>query len=152
MNDQHPTGFDRPSLAEILRSCPQRLADRGRFVARCTIAASLAEVIAAHVGLPHPVWAPVSALVVTQESVAATLSSGLGRLVGTVIGVTVAMIVHRLGAPAHISLVPQLAVAVAICALCTSGRPAIRVCLWKMGRADVGGVQGWRSPVLPAPS
>lgn len=41
MNDRHPTGFDRPSLAVILRGGPQSLVDRGRFVARCAIAASL---------------------------------------------------------------------------------------------------------------
>ena len=119
-----------PSLAETLRSSRQHPMDSGRFVARCVVAASVAEVIAAHIGLPHPVWAPISALVVTQERVAATLSSALGRLAGTLLGVAVALIVNRLGTTAHISLVPQLALAVAICALCASGRPAIRVCLW----------------------
>jgi uncharacterized membrane protein YgaE (UPF0421/DUF939 family) len=130
VNDQHRIGIDLPSLAEALRSCRQHPVDSGRFVARCVVAASVAEVIAVHIGLPHPVWAPISALVVTQESVAATLSSALGRLVGTVLGVTVALIVNRLGTAAHISFVPQLALAVAICALCASGRPAIRVCMW----------------------
>jgi Fusaric acid resistance protein family len=72
-----------PSFPPAETSAPPDL-DRGRFVARCAIAASLAEVIAAHVGLSHPVWAPISALVVTQESVAETLAAGCGRIVGSV--------------------------------------------------------------------
>jgi uncharacterized membrane protein YccC len=129
-NDQDRAGLDRPSLTETLRSSAQLPVERGRFVVRCVIAAALADVIAEHIGLPHPIWAPISALVVSQESVTATLSCGLGRLVGTLLGVIVALIVIWLGTTAHISLLPQIALGVAICALCANGRPAIRVGLW----------------------
>jgi uncharacterized membrane protein YccC len=61
---------------------------RIRFVVRCALVASLAYVVAEHIGLPQPVWAPISALVVTQESVTATLSSIHGRFFGTLLGVS----------------------------------------------------------------
>src|SRR4030088_684490 len=61
-------------------------ADRSRFVIRCATAASLAYELARLVGLQHPVWAPISALIVSQESVAATPDSIHGRLVGRFIG------------------------------------------------------------------
>ena len=103
---------------------------RIRFVVRCALVASLAFVVAEHIGLPQPVWAPISALVVTQESVTATLSSILGRFFGTLLGVSVALLVHRAGTGANISLVSQIALSVAICAACTGGYPKVSVCLW----------------------
>lgn len=104
--------------------------EHGRFVLRCAVAASLAYLFASWVGLLHAVWAPISALIVSQESLSATQSSVLGRFVGTLIGVLVALLVHRLGELAEISLTPQIAIAVAICAICAKERPSIRVCLW----------------------
>jgi uncharacterized membrane protein YccC len=103
---------------------------RIRFVVRCALVASLAYVVAEHIGLPQPVWAPISALVVTQESVTATLSSMLGRFFGTLLGVSVALLVHRVGTGANISLVSQIALSVAICAACTGGYAKVSVCLW----------------------
>jgi uncharacterized membrane protein YccC len=103
---------------------------RIRFVLRCALVASLAYAIAEHIGLPQPVWAPISALVVTQESVTATLSSILGRFFGTLLGVSVSLLVHKVATGANISLVFQIALSVAICAACTGGYPKVSVCLW----------------------
>ncbi|WP_426418949.1 FUSC family protein [Bradyrhizobium genosp. A] len=104
--------------------------EHGRFVLRCAFAASLAYVFACWAGLLHPVWAPISALIVSQESLSATHSSVFGRFVGTLIGVLVALLVHRLGKLGEIPLTPQIAIAVAICAIFAKERPSIRVCLW----------------------
>ena len=52
-------------------------------------------------------WAPISVLVVNQENVTATLSSVLGRCFGTLHGVSVALLVHRVGTGASpVSLAP----------------------------------------------
>lgn len=105
-------------------------ADRSRFVIRCATAASLAYELARLVGLQHPVWAPISALIVSQESVTATLDSIHGRFVGTFIGLAVALLVNSVGRKLGIPLVLQMGIGVALCASAAMGRPLIRVCLW----------------------
>lgn len=105
-------------------------ADRSRFIIRCAAAASLAYELARLVGLQHPVWAPISALIVSQESVTATLDSIQGRFVGTFIGLAVALLVNAVGRRIGVPLVLQIGVGVAICASAAMGRPAIRVSLW----------------------
>jgi uncharacterized membrane protein YgaE (UPF0421/DUF939 family) len=104
--------------------------ERGRFALRCAAAAVLAYVAAGYAGLPHPVWAPMSALIVSQERVGATLVSVAGRVLGTLIGVAVALVVHWVGHACAVPTVLQIAIAVALCALCASDHPAIRVSLW----------------------
>lgn len=123
-----------------------RAADRSCFVIRCAAAASLAYELARLVGLQHPVWAPVSALIVSQESVAATLDSIQGRFAGTFIGLVIALLVNAVGRWLGIPLVLQIGAAVAICASATAGRPAIRVCLWTCPLILVTAVSG------PAPA
>jgi hypothetical protein len=101
-----------------------------RYVLRCTLAASLAYVLSVKLRLPNDVWAPISALIVSQESLAATHSSVIGRLIGTIIGAMVALVVEELGARIGAPLLLQIAIAVAVCAALAKERPAIRVCLW----------------------
>lgn len=101
-----------------------------RFVIRCALAASLAYGVATGVGLPQPVWAPMSALVVSQERVSATLASIYGRFIGTLIGVAVALLVSWVSGLVGLPVAIQIAIAVALCAVVAMGRPAIRVCLW----------------------
>jgi uncharacterized membrane protein YccC len=101
-----------------------------RFVLRCSLAASLTYELAAFVGLQHPVWAPVEALVVSQETMTETLDSIRERLLGTLIGVAVALFVGVLGSAIGLPLILQIAMSVAACAAATSIRPTIRVCLW----------------------
>jgi uncharacterized membrane protein YccC len=105
-------------------------ADRSRFVIRCATAASLAYELARLVGLQHPVWAPISALIVSQESVTATLDSIHGRFVGTFIGLAIALLVNSVGRRIGIPLGLQIGTGVALCASAAMGRPLIRVCLW----------------------
>jgi uncharacterized membrane protein YccC len=68
--------------------------------------------------------------VVSQENVSATFASIYGRAAGTLIGVTVALLVNWLSRMAGIPLTFQIAIAVALCATAAIGRPSIRVCLW----------------------
>ncbi|HEV2531666.1 FUSC family protein [Phenylobacterium sp.] len=100
------------------------------YVARCTIAGSLAYTAANVVGLEHPVWASVSALVVSQESATGTYGAIWGRFLGTLNGVMAAVSIGWVGAALHLSLALQIAAGVALCAALTIGRPHIRVSLW----------------------
>jgi uncharacterized membrane protein YccC len=106
------------------------VANRIAFAVRCAASGTLAYLLATAVGLPHPVWASMSSLIVSQESFDATRDSIAGRIMGTVIGVLVAVLVgeaaNRIGAGIAI----QIAVAVGICALFAEGRPSIRVSIW----------------------
>jgi uncharacterized membrane protein YccC len=116
--------------ADKLKRGALAIADRGRFVIRCATAASLAYGLATLAGLQHPVWAPVSALIVSQESVTATIASIHGRFVGTFIGIAVALLVNSVGRMVGLPLALQIGLGVALCATTAMGRPTIRVCLW----------------------
>lgn len=102
----------------------------GRFVLRCAASAMLAYLLALHLHLPNPVWAPVSALVVSQERLSATHCSIVARFIGTIFGALVALSVHEIGKIFDASVVADVGVAVAICAVCAKIRPDLRVCLW----------------------
>ena len=54
-------------LALSVRPCESTM-ESGRFVLRCSAAASLAYGLATLIGFQHPVWAPIEALVVSQAS------------------------------------------------------------------------------------
>lgn len=98
------------------------------FVLRCTAAATLAYLLARAVGLPHPLWACIFALIASQGQSATTWTTIGGRVVGTIFGVIVAIAVGTVMNGA--ALVVQTAVAVAICAVFAWERPAVQLCLW----------------------
>ncbi|GGP25573.1 FUSC family protein [Silvimonas amylolytica] len=104
--------------------------DRANFVVRCAASATLAWYAAVLLQSPHPVWASMSALIVSQENIRATRTSIQGRILGTVLGALVALAANLAGSTWQIAVPVQLAVAVGICAVIAMGRPAIRVCLW----------------------
>lgn len=102
----------------------------GRFALRCSLSAVLSYLAALAIGLPYPVWAPMSALIVSQEDLRTTSHAVIGRILGTALGVTIALAVVVLGHRIGLGEMGQLAVGVAICAFCAKGRPAMRVSLW----------------------
>lgn len=116
-------------FAVAMRRCVSAL-EPGRFVLRCSLAASVAYGLATLVGFQHPVWAPIEALIVSQESIGETFDSIQERLVGTLIGVAVALLVGIFGRTIGLPLILQIAISVTVCAVATSRRPTIRVCLW----------------------
>jgi uncharacterized membrane protein YccC len=97
------------------------------FVVRCTGAATCAYVGAVKIGLPHAVWAAISALVVSQERLDDTTTSLAGRIAGTIIGACIAVAVSLAGARLTSSVTLQIAVAVAVCATIARERPHLRV-------------------------
>jgi uncharacterized membrane protein YccC len=100
------------------------------FVLRCSGAATLSYLLARAIDLPHPVWATMSGIIVGQEHLGETGEATLGRLLGTVIGVAVAVGVGEITSPLGAGIAGQIAVAVALCAIVARRVPALRVCMW----------------------
>lgn len=100
------------------------------FVARCSAAATGALLLARAVGLPHPVWAAMSGIIVSQENLTQTHNATVGRLFGTVVGVAIAVTVGKLLVPLHAAVAVQMAVAVALAAVVARKYPLLRVCMW----------------------
>lgn len=100
------------------------------FAARCSGAAALAYQSAIWVGLPHSLWAAMSAIIVSQERLADTRSSLTARIIGTLIGIGVAVGVNAAASRLDANLTVQIAAGVAICALVARRYPTVRVCMW----------------------
>ena len=103
---------------------PGRLAATA-FVLRCAGAAVLALLIAGWLGLDHPVWATVSALVVSQDRLGDTQRTLGWRIVATAVGIAVAVVIG--GALAGAGPGVMLGVVVAICAALTRWRSELRL-------------------------
>jgi uncharacterized membrane protein YccC len=100
------------------------------FVLRCSAAATFSYMLASAIGLPHPVWAAMSGIIVSQEKLTETRSAMAWRLIGTVIGIVVAVAVGSLTAPLGADVAIQIALAVGLCAIVARRYPAVRVCMW----------------------
>ena len=73
--------------------------------------------LATWLGLPHALWAAMSALIVSQAHLHETHSSFQGRILGTLLGLGVAVLVGEGAAQIAAPVGLQIALAVAICAL-----------------------------------
>lgn len=100
------------------------------FMLRCAGSAAAAYLLASAVGLMHPVWAPMSALIVSQERLMDTWASLSGRVVGTLMGLVAAVAVDLLAEPLGLPMAAQIAIAVALCASVARRRPMLRVSMW----------------------
>jgi uncharacterized membrane protein YgaE (UPF0421/DUF939 family) len=100
------------------------------FVLRCSAAAMLSYLLAAAIGLEHPVWAAISGIVVSQESLQATGRAAFWRLLGTLVGICVAV---AAGIPLGLMASPpalQIGVSVAVCAMIARRWPDLKVAMW----------------------
>ncbi|MEE2916540.1 MAG: FUSC family protein [Pseudomonadota bacterium] len=97
-----------PRLGTLVRA-PALWADAEAllFSAKTFVAAMLAYYIALRIGLPRQSWAIITAYLVSQGSAGASLSRGLYRLTGTLVGAaaTVAILPTFVGEPIICSLV-----------------------------------------------
>jgi len=100
------------------------------FVLRCSGSAVLAYTLAQMLRLSFPIWALISAIVVSQEQLAETWASTSRRIVGTILGVCVALAVNAAISPWAANMSVQVALAVAICAAITHRYPIMRVSMW----------------------
>jgi uncharacterized membrane protein YccC len=106
------------------------LARHVAFVVRCSLAASLSYVMASAIGLEHPVWAAISGLIVSQESLEATRRATVWRLAGTLVGICVAVASGSLLGLASAQPALQIGVGVAICAILARRWPDLKVAIW----------------------
>ena len=60
------------------------------FSVKCFVAAMLAYYVALSIGLPRPYWAVTTSYIVAQPLAGAVLSKAVFRLIGTIVGATVA--------------------------------------------------------------
>ena len=115
-------GSRRLAVSSIIRAVA--------FVARCSGAATCAYAADVEIGLPHAVWAAISALIVSQERLDDTTNSLTSRIAGTVIGACIAVAVSLAATRLDTAVALQIAVAVAVCATIARERPHLRVCMW----------------------
>ena len=108
----------------------EKAVDLVAFVLCCTAAAAIAYFVAGAFGLSHPIWACVFALIASQGSLATALSAMGGRVIGTIIGVGVAVAVNAVMSRFAVPVASEMLVDVAICAVVAWERPAIQICLW----------------------
>lgn len=111
-------------------SLPDRLFRDAAFVLRCSGAAALSYLLATSAGLPRPVWAAMSAIIVSQERLEETRGATFARLLGTIIGIVVAVAIGSLMAPLGAGIAVQMTLAVALCAVIARRWSRLRVCMW----------------------
>ena len=121
---------------------PSGIPDYLRFAARCSVSAVLAYIVAADLGLDHPIWAPISALVVSRDKLAETHELAAGRFIGTVFGAIVAVVAYEVGRRLAWPPIAQLGAAVAVTALAAKARPSIRACMWTCAVVLLTGAPG----------
>ncbi|GEO83004.1 FUSC family protein [Pararhodospirillum oryzae] len=125
--------FASPRVSPAPRALPvpeNSWARHGAFVARCSAAALLSYELAGWVGLPHPVWAAISGIIVSQERLTETTSATIGRLSGTVVGIAVAVAVGSLLDLWGAGVAVQMTCAVAVSAALARRFPLVRVAMW----------------------
>ncbi|QGZ63088.1 FUSC family protein [Paraburkholderia acidisoli] len=100
------------------------------FVLRCACSAAASYQLALWLGLPVPVWASVSALVIAQDRWSETRVSLHERVRGTLLGVAVSLAVNIVAISLRLPAIVQLMVAVAVCAAVARAERGLRVCMW----------------------
>ena len=123
--------FCRPELfAGIDMTANPKLRILMFFAVRCSGAATLSYLAGGWIGLPHPIWATITALIISQERFEDTQSVLISFLLGTCIGIACAVAVTALGSCLAAGVTAQLAVGVAFCAAIAHEKPGLRVCMW----------------------
>lgn len=100
------------------------------FVLRCSGAATLSFLLAGAVALPHPVWAAMSGIIISQEKLGDTRQATIVRFLGTLLGVAIAVAVGTLSGWIGANTAAEIAISVALAAVATRRYPALKVCMW----------------------
>ena len=101
------------------------------FVLRCSGAATLAYVLAGSgLGLVHPVWAAVSAIVVSQEKLFQTRKAVVWRFAGTIVGIVIAIAAGTLTTRLGWDIAAQMGLSVALSAILVRRWPDLKVAMW----------------------
>jgi len=100
------------------------------FILRCSGAATVGYELASALGLHEALWAAMSAVIISEEHLHETRSSLLGRVFGTLLGISVTVGVSEVASRLAASTTLQMVVAVGICALIVREFPKLRVAMW----------------------
>ena len=117
-------------LRSLRRRIDERLLRAFAFIARCSGAATCAYFAADRIGLPHPLWATISALMVPQEKLADTNHSLWGYILGTLVGICGGGTASVAASRFAIDMAGQIALSVVFCAIMARAWPSTRVCMW----------------------
>jgi len=93
-------------------------------------AATCAYFVADRIGLPHPLWATISALMVPQEKLADTNNSLWGYILGTLVGIGGGGMASVAASLFAIDVAGQIALSVGLCTILARAWPSTRVCMW----------------------
>jgi uncharacterized membrane protein YccC len=122
--------LDGLRLRSFRRRIDERLLQGVAFAARCSGAATCAYFVANLIGLPHPLWATISALMVPQEKLADTNASFWGYILGTLVGIGAGGMASVAASRFAINMAGQIALSVGLCAILARVWPSTRVCMW----------------------
>jgi uncharacterized membrane protein YccC len=105
-------------------------AERLLFALRCTLAACISYEIADRLWPQLPLWAPVSALVVSQHQWHQTEKFVSGLPLGTFVGAAIAVLGAVIGHGLGMSLLGQVGLAVAVSAALSMNWTSARAAMW----------------------
>jgi len=98
-----------------------------RHAARVTAAAAASFILASALGLPQGYWAVITAVVVVQASIGATLGASGDRLIGTGAGALVGALAAWLRPPSHWGELGALAASIALLSYGAAVRPSLKI-------------------------
>jgi uncharacterized membrane protein YccC len=104
--------------------------DRLLFALRCTLAACIAYAIADRLWPQLPLWAPVSALSVSQHRWRQTELFVSGLSMGTLVGAAIAVLVSLIGYLFDLLMIAQVGIAVAVAAVFSMNWNSARAAMW----------------------
>jgi uncharacterized membrane protein YccC len=104
--------------------------DRLLFALRCTLASCIAYAIADYLWPQLPLWAPVSALSVSQHRWRQTEQFVSGLSLGTLVGAVIAVGVSLFGSLVGMAMIAQVGIAVAVAAVFSMNWTSARAAMW----------------------
>jgi uncharacterized membrane protein YccC len=104
--------------------------ERLLFALRCTLAACIAYAIADRLWPQLPLWAPVSALSVSQHRWRQTEQFVSGLSLGTLVGAVIAVLVSLIGGLLGLRMIAQVGIAVAVAAVFSMNWTSARAAMW----------------------
>ena len=100
------------------------------YALRCAACSTLAYGLAYAVGLGQPIWAAISAVVVSQEKLGDTQASLASRVAGTALGAAISVAVGLAGGLVGGATLADMAISVGIAAAIAHFRPNLRVAMF----------------------
>jgi uncharacterized membrane protein YccC len=100
------------------------------YAARCSVAAIAGWHLSAILGIGEPVWAAMSALIISQVGLRETRLYSKERIAGSALGIVLSLAIHVAPGMSSLPLTVQVAAAVGMCALIAYRWPSLRVAMW----------------------